>query len=222
MGIDLSDQLFKGFFNLINFPLKLLAVHFALLFPHSPKSRATSRPAAAPLPLQVPPHAFHPGEFILQFGQPDLKAGLPRSGMGMKDSEDHFGAVDDGQGKAFFDVSGLGTGEVMIENQEVGYAACFIFFGMGKAGLNKSFTDESSGMNFLPSLNIGSQGKDACRIRQACQFRHGVVFGGCIVVQSAIAQKDGAGFFVFLRHSVSAILNNEVFRRHFFRDGELQ
>ncbi len=73
--------------------------------------------------------------------------------MGVKNSQDHFGAVNGGQGKTFFKIACLGTGEIMIENQEISFSPGFF-----QSGFDKPLADKRPGMNFISSLKARKRG----------------------------------------------------------------
>ena len=100
-----------------NSPVDEPAVGFDLRFAR------TTAGADAPLDaFQVAPPAAQPVAEILQLGQFDLQAGLVGAGPAREDVENHLATVDDDPAGLFFEVSALGGGQTVVEDNQVGPA----------------------------------------------------------------------------------------------------
>ena len=107
----------QALFELGNPPVDQPAVGFDLRF------AGTTAGADAPFDaLEVAPPPPQPIAEILKLGQLDLQTGLVGPGPAGEDVEDHFAAVDDDPAGLFFEVSALGGGEIVVEDDQVGPA----------------------------------------------------------------------------------------------------
>ena len=90
------------------------AVDFQLLFarPTHPDTHGLTR--------QVGPHPLEPRQRVFQLSQLDSQACFVGAGVGCEYVEDQFGAIDDLRAKRFFEIPGLGWGQVIIEEDHVG------------------------------------------------------------------------------------------------------
>ncbi len=114
------------------------SINFELLFAGSAGADTASADG-----VEVAPHAYQARVGVLQLGQFDLEAGLMGLSPRSEDVQNEFTAVEDFQVNNLFQLSNLGRGKVVIENN------CFGFILLGALGnhLGCPGADVAGGVN---------------------------------------------------------------------------
>ncbi len=149
-----------------NPPVDEPAVGFDLRF-----ARTTAGADAALDALEVAPPPAQPIAEVLQLGQLDLQTGLVGAGPAGEDVENHLAAIDDDPAGLFFEVSALGGGETVVEDDQVGPARIEQQLELFELSLS-----QAGGRNHL-AANLGhpAHDLDAGRFYQPGQFVQGVL-----------------------------------------------
>ena len=108
-----------------------------------------ARADAARLTLEVLPHAGEPRQSVLELRQLDLEPRLAGSGAAREDVEDQLRAIHHLHRQLLLQVADLGSGEIVVEDHEVGIAIAGQFGQL----LELALADERGGMDRAAALH---------------------------------------------------------------------
>jgi hypothetical protein len=140
------------------------SIHLQLRLAGAPGPNATSQPG------QLAPMAGEAREQILELGQLDLELPLPRSGALGENIQNEPGPINHLSTKGGFEISLLGTGQVIVEDDEI-----HALLADRPDLLDLPRTDQGAGIGQEPLLEDAKGRRSPCRDRQLSQLLQGIL-----------------------------------------------